>query len=714
MYGRIARTTVGVAAVFTALLAWGGYGAAAEAPARAAEFQKAVAPFLERHCLTCHGPDRQDGKLRLDALDGDLVKGRDAQVWNDVRAKLLAGAMPPPKRPRPPVADLQRVVDFLTDGLTANGKVALRQPPDFNHPRFGNRADHADLFAPRPGGVASSPARVWRLSSFGYTGLTSGLIDTRDAGKKGGGDAIIQPFGSGGHGFNDFSALLQIDEPTITQLLNNAATIVEFQTTAGTRKGPPTSAPKPSKELIALVTGTEPPSRAEMEAGIRLQFKYVLQREPTADEVKEFTALMAKNVKAAGRTVGVRTALMAVLLLPEALYRIELGDGKPDAHGRSRLAPREVAFALSYAFTDQRPDAALRAAAESGRLDTADGVRKEVARLLDDPQYQKPRVLRFFQEYFGYHTAQDVFKNKSDFKDHAPYVLVRDTDRLVEYVLARDKNVLVELLTTRKSFVGYDQKPKGTRLNYQESLVISGDAYLSYNLDARPDPAVQPIDMPAGQRMGILTQPSWLVAHSENTDNHPILRGKWVRERLLGGTIPDLPITVNAMLPDAPEKTLRARLEVTREAYCWRCHQQMNPLGVPFEVYDHFGRFRTTESVVDPTKPKVKGQGKNAEAVPARRDVPLEASGAIADSGDPKLDGDVPDALKMIEKLAASDRVRQVFVRHAFRYWMGRNETLSDGPTLVAADKAYVASGGSMKALITALLTSDSFLYRKP
>ena len=57
--------------------------------------------------------------------------------------------------------------------------------------------------------------------------------------------------------------------------------------------------------------------------------------------------------------------------------------------------------------------------------------------------------------------------------------------------------------------------------------------------------------------------------------------------------------------------------------------------------------------------------------------------------------------------------MRQVFVRHAFRYWMGRNETLSDAPTLLAADKAYVESDGSMKALITSLLTSDSFIYRK-
>jgi hypothetical protein len=44
---------------------------------------------------------------------------------------------------------------------------------------------------------------------------------------------------------------------------------------------------------------------------------------------------------------------------------------------------------------------------------------------------------------------------------------------------------------------------------------------------------------------------------------------------------------------------------------------------------------------------------------------------------------------------------------------MGRNEALSDSKTLIAADEAYVESGGSYRALITSLLTSDSFLFRK-
>ena len=67
----------------------------------------------------------------------------------------------------------------------------------------------------------------------------------------------------------------------------------------------------------------------------------------------------------------------------------------------------------------------------------------------------------------------------------------------------------------------------------------------------------------------------------------------------------------------------------------------------------------------------------------------------------------------MIEKIAHSKLARQSFLRHVFRYWMGRNEMLSDSKTLIAMDKAYVSSSGSFKEVLVTLLTSDSFLFRK-
>ncbi len=115
-----------------------------------------------------------------------------------------------------------------------------------------------------------------------------------------------------------------------------------------------------------------------------------------------------------------------------------------------------------------------------------------------------------------------------------------------------------------------------------------------------------------------------------------------------------------------------------------------HPLGLPFEMFNHIGLYRTTE------------KGK-----------PVDTSGEILYSGDPKLDEPVENALDMIRKLADSERVEQVFVRHAFRYWVGRNETIEDAPVLQAAWRAYRDNDGSMRALIESLVTSDAFLYRK-
>ena len=204
------------------------------------------------------------------------------------------------------------------------------------------------------------------------------------------------------------------------------------------------------------------------------------------------------------------------------------------------------------------------------------------------------------------------------------------------------------------------------------------------------------------------------MAFSTADDNHAILRGKWVRERLLGGVVPDLPITVDAQLPNAPEQTLRQRMAVTRESYCWQCHQLMNRVGLPFEMYDHFGRYRTTESVLDPEATAKNVDRKGQSQGDVMREAPVDASGGFEFTLDPQLKGDVNNAVELMHRLADSQVVEQVFVRHAFRYWMGRNETLGDAASLQAAHRAYRESDGSMNALIVSLLSSDSFLYRVP
>ncbi len=657
-------------------------------------FQTIVAPFIQKHCVACHGPAKQEAHFRLDTLQAERLAGPDAHKWKTVLKRLRAGEMPPEDRPRPPAAELQRVTDWLSAALRQAGGQIADSPDRFRH---GNRLDHAALFRPGPTAPLDAPPRLWRLSPEIYTGLVNDLAKNHPS--------IAQPFTPEARGPFKGIAGAVIDEPVADQLIRNALALVDLETAHTVQGRVIKGIGKAQKVFLALLDPQNPPSDSQIAAAIRAQFNLVLKRDPHDDELRRFVALMQRNIRDAGQVVGVRYTLAAVFLVPEAVYRLELGQGPPDAQGRVRLAPREIAFALAYALTDKRPDKTLLEAAATGKLSTRDGVAAQVRRLLDDPKIDKPRILRFFREYFGYPEAVNVFKDAKENPEHDPRVLVDDTDRLVQHILERDRNILYELLTTNRSFVAYkdaaklkkqraealrkyaEQQQKGTKGKNKKPPKIGKDVFRAYNLDDFPEQ--QPVELPRDRRAGFLTQPSWLVAYSANTENHAIHRGKWIRERLLGGTIPDLPITVDAVLPDDPKQTLRERMKVTQQSYCWQCHQKMNDLGLPFEMFDHFGRYRTTEC------------GR-----------PVDATGLIAGSGDPKLEGPVPDALAMIRKLAASERVEQVFIRHAFRYWLGRDETLGDAASLQATYKAYKKSGGSMKALLTALLTSDSFLYR--
>jgi hypothetical protein len=253
----------------------------------------------------------------------------------------------------------------------------------------------------------------------------------------------------------------------------------------------------------------------------------------------------------------------------------------------------------------------------------------------------------------------------------------------------------------------------------------------AYNLNTRTWkwPAEQPFKLPKDQRAGILTHPAWLVAHSVNDGNAPVHRGIWVYEKLLAGVIGDVPPSVDARVPEDPHKTLRERMEILRADACWKCHHKINPLGEAFEANDDFGRFRSKhyfdqngELITRSAKHVIGDDGKEV-VQPIDRDKlvaegklttrPVNAKGSFDELGIPELRGDFNNAVEMIHAIAKTDRARQSIIRHMFRYFMGRNEMLSDSQTLIDADRAYVESGGSFKSVVVSLLSSDSFIYRK-
>lgn len=78
-----------------------------------ASFRRAIEPVLESSCVSCHGPDRQRGGLRVDTLDPDLIGGDDVDWWVDVLSVLSNGEMPPPDEDRLSAEERGRVIEWI-------------------------------------------------------------------------------------------------------------------------------------------------------------------------------------------------------------------------------------------------------------------------------------------------------------------------------------------------------------------------------------------------------------------------------------------------------------------------------------------------------------------------------------------------------------------------------------------------------------------------
>ena len=641
---------------------------------------KLVRSFLDSHCAGCHDQGEKDGDFELGRLAQENVAGRVA--YAAILERVRAGDMPPAKKPRPDAAEAAAVMKWIQAKLDT----PLPGMPAYfvvkEKPIDGNRLPNAILFGGPRGPSVPPPPRLWRVSPGAYNNWL---------GEFKAGNSLQQPFGViADAGFKDFSALYSPDEGASGLLLSNAGLIVDAQTKA---KG---------AAFWSLMDPAAKPKKEDVMKALTAQFMTAVARPPSEKEAESLLALYDKVARDGDYPLAAKTILMAPLIIPEAILRFEVGLGAEVRPGIRMLSPRETAFALSLALWSKRDPGLLTAAAE-GKLTTREEVAASVRRILDDPKISKPLVMGFFREYFDYYRAPEVFKDPlPDYMTrrgahYAPRNYVTETDVLVFRILSRDQDVLKELLTTTESFDG-GALPEGFQ---------NGDrlfrAFGPQALDHRRPPS---------ERIGILMQPSWHVAWSTNFHNDIVRRGRWVREHLLGGRVPDLPINVAAMVPDDPHHTLRQRQMVTRAAECWKCHNKMDELGLPFEDLDHYALFRRSEMVLDLEATAQAIEKSKATNQKIYREAPLDTTGSIAYSGDPQLDGPVRDAPEMLRRLAESDRIRQIFIRHVFRYFLGRNETPGDAVSLQEAEKAYLDNGGSFKALIVSLLSSESFLYR--
>ena len=98
-------------------------------------YKEDVRPVLQQHCFTCHGPEKQKGKIRLDVLDPDMVNGNAAETWHDALNMLNRGEMPPEDEPQLSAGERRKLVGWLTSELrraaeaqhATGGQVVMRQ-----------------------------------------------------------------------------------------------------------------------------------------------------------------------------------------------------------------------------------------------------------------------------------------------------------------------------------------------------------------------------------------------------------------------------------------------------------------------------------------------------------------------------------------------------------------------------------------------------------
>lgn len=313
-----------------------------------------------------------------------------------------------------------------------------------------------------------------------------------------------------------------------------------------------------------------------------------LYRRPmSATEIERLVTLHRVGA-AGGFERGIQVVVEALLQSPSFLYVAERGGDRPGV--TFALTGHELATRLSLFLWRSVPDAALVAAAETGKLATPDGLAAEARRLLADPRAQA-MVADFHEQWLGVDRMADVTKDAAAFPAF--------DDALRASMQAETRAFTVHLTLAARGDV---------RALLTASYTLADDRLARlYGARSPGGSAPARLDLDPAQRAGVLTQESVLAAHSSPEDTGPVHRGVFLRENILCQEVPDPPSGMDITPPEPdPRLTTRQRFAEHRQSpACNGCHALIDPLGFGLESYDAIGRWRTHETGY-PSTPRVR------------------------------------------------------------------------------------------------------------
>jgi hypothetical protein len=397
------------------------------------------------------------------------------------------------------------------------------------------------------------------------------------------------------------------------------------------------------------------------------------RRPLTEMETATFRTFLATNAAEHGFETALGMFVQGVLLSPGFLYRPEWGVADPSVSEALPLSGYELASRLSYFLWQSMPDEALFAAADSGALETPEGLEAEAKRLLADPRAREA-VGDFHRQWMDLDKMKEMSRDTALFPawndGTVPPALAQATARYLDHVFWESEGTVSELLVSPKAYVNDTLAPL-------------------YGIDPPGSSDLVLVDLDPSKRAGFLTQAGPMAAMAHEKFDAPILRGVFVLRRMLCADLGPPPPDV-ADIPPAEEgegpKTTRQRIEESHTGgACAGCHDLINPLGFAFSHYDAAGQFRTQEN-----------------------GLPIDATGASEELGG--YDG----AVELSSLLAESEDVRACVVKQWFRFAMGRLDGAADRCEISRLEASFTEGGGTMRDLLLDIVMSDSFRYRSP
>ncbi|MGV3531499.1 MAG: DUF1592 domain-containing protein, partial [Chthoniobacteraceae bacterium] len=96
------------------------------APVFGADFAEVTKPFLNEYCVSCHGPEKEKGKLRLDTLGSDFGNPHTAAKWAEVVNAINGHEMPPEDEEKQPAPEAAGKVAAWLEEQLAQAEIAKR------------------------------------------------------------------------------------------------------------------------------------------------------------------------------------------------------------------------------------------------------------------------------------------------------------------------------------------------------------------------------------------------------------------------------------------------------------------------------------------------------------------------------------------------------------------------------------------------------------